>query len=1075
MRVALLTHNAQDGDAIGNQVAEKLTFFLGRGADVRVFAESRHRLHPAVHAYVCVLDPAAPGGEDWDFLVSADLIIAEYGHYYPLLGILPLLVGGKPRILLDYHGVTPAELWGGQNREGLELGLRHRGLVWCADAAVTHSRFTRLELLEASAFPEERCYRLGHPLEAEHFRAGPPIRDLRHRLGLGPVRLLLFVGRIAPNKRVPVLIEALAQLREQDPPVHAAIIGDAGDVYETEAQRCQERAAELGITERLHFLGHVDDETLGDAYRSADVLVMPSRHEGFCIPVIEAMASGLPVVAARAGALPETIAGAALTFTPDDAADLARQLRRVLGSSRADPPIQLAAPRLRVAVVAFRYGNDFVGGAETSLRTIAEALHRAGHHVEVFTTCTQSENHWSNQLPEGTVTRAGLDVHRFRIDPHDRNQHLESVRTILESDGQVTEQVEAEYLRHSIHSSRLIEALRRRAGRLDAILVGPYIFGLTADVAREFAEKTVLVPCFHDEPFARLRIWQEAYSGVGGLLYHSPEEKELGEAELGYNHPSSFCVGSWMDTARAGNPEQGADLVGGRPYLVYCGRYSLQKGLPTLLDFAGRYASEHPGRFTFAFLGQGDVAIPHADWARDLGFVSEEVKRDLLAGAAALVQLSRYESLSLCALEAWTQGVPLLADQHCAVLAGHLQRCGGGRAVNSYETFAAALDDLWEHPERWQAMGRQGQAYVQAQYGSAADFTARLEQALGDLAVPLAERLRRRGLQRAADFARPAWRERFADLVENLLDAPARLCREQIDVEPRNERRTVSAGQEAVLVPVQVVNRGTHAVLPEGPARFVLRSRLVDATGQPTTTPEAETSLPALLMPGQTLAAAISVPVPNGSGSYHVAFWAQRATATSGSAAEPLEEMEGNGHIHLIVQNALSRQAEHCCTPLLDVAQRALVEANRLQRLPDDYTDVTEGRFAAWKRWIKRKLLGNFKRAYVDVLSRQQSAVNQRVLSALNELTEACATLAHAQQAGGTQERGPESGDLAVLLYDLADQLAASQRHCAALETRLAHLERKIKDSPKKGTDPLKPRGKSPFSESKGHKTRDDS
>jgi hypothetical protein len=88
--------------------------------------------------------------------------------------------------------------------------------------------------------------------------------------------------------------------------------------------------------------------------------------------------------------------------------------------------------------------------------------------------------------------------------------------------------------------------------------------------------------------------------------------------------------------------------------------------------------------------------------------------------------------------------------------------------------------------------------------------------------------------------------------------------------------------------------------------------------------------------------------------------------------------------------------AAGCCGPALETAQAALVEADRLQRLPDDYTDVTEGAFAALKRRIKRKLLGNFKHAYVDVLSRQQSAFNRQLLDAVRELAECCATLDHA-------------------------------------------------------------------------------
>src|SRR5260370_12192378 len=106
--------------------------------------------------------------------------------------------------------------------------------------------------------------------------------------------------------------------------------------------------------------------------------------------------------------------------------------------------------------------------------------------------------------------------------------------------------------------------------------------------------------------------------------------------------------------------------------MAYCGRYSEQKNVPLLLEYARRYQALHPDRFTFAFLGQGEVPIPREGWARDLGFVDEATKLDVLAGAAALVQLSTYESLSLVALEAWTQGTPAIANRHCRVLAGHL-------------------------------------------------------------------------------------------------------------------------------------------------------------------------------------------------------------------------------------------------------------------------------------------------------------------------------------------------------------------------------------------------------------------
>jgi glycosyltransferase involved in cell wall biosynthesis len=1048
MRVALLSHNAQGGDAIGNQVAEKLAFFLERGADARVFLESDRDLHPTIRPHCHILPHPQPRGLAWQFLAGCDLVVAEYGQFYPLLSLLPLLAGGRPRILIDYHGVTPPELWGLQHREALERGLRQRGLLWCADAVLAHSRYILGELTGACGLPPERVHRLGFPIDLDSFRPGPP-GSWRKNLGLEQASVLLFVGRLAPNKRVPLLIEALARLRDLSPPVHALIAGTSADIYRAEARRCLELAERLGVADRLHLLGHLTGQPLRDAYRSADVLVIPSLWESFCIPALEAMACGVPVVAARTTALPETVAAAGLTFEPEDAEDLERQLRHVLGckseirisksetNPKSESPItetegstvseldhsdfgfvsdfdiRISDFPPRVALVSFRYGAGIAGGAEASLRTIATALTTAGCAVEVLATCTRGESTWTDELAEGTTELDGVPVHRFRIDAHDRPRHLEAVRAVWQADGRVSPEAEAEYLRHSVHSTRLLDTLRQRAGEFNAIITGPYLYGLTHAVATALPARTLLLPCFHDEPVANLRTWPRTYGKVGGLLYHSPEEQEFAQTVLGLNHPGGLYLGTYLDTEARGSAEAGRRAVAppsGR-YVVYAGRYSPQKELPVLLEHARRYTDRRPGRFTFAFMGEGPLAIPAEPWAGDLGFVSESRKRDLLAGASALLLPSRHESLSLAALEAWAQGTPVVANAHCAVLVAQLGRSGGGRAVDGYQEFECALDDLWEAPQAWHELGERGRAYVEAEYGSRAAFVERLLEAIAGLDVPIRERMRARGLERASGFGRPAWREQFARVVEQVLDAGPRPYREEVEVRPRGSERRVSTGARAALVPVRVVNRGTHPLVAEGPARTVLRCRVVNELGRTLAEPAEGTSLPGLLRPGRALSAAVPVPVPAAAGEYRVAFWAERADCglriadcgleTEASGGGPSFNPQSANHnpqsgnwLRLVV--AQESAADCCCGPALEAAQAALVEAERFRQLPDDYTDVTEGVFASLKRRIKRKLLGNFKHAYVDVLSRQQSACNARLLSAVRELAECCATLDHA-------------------------------------------------------------------------------
>ncbi len=84
-----------------------------------------------------------------------------------------------------------------------------------------------------------------------------------------------------------------------------------------------ERARRLGLGDRIHFAGYVDDETLARLYSGTAGLVYPSLYEGFGLPVLEAMACGAPVICSNSSSLPETAGDAALYVRPDDAEGLA--------------------------------------------------------------------------------------------------------------------------------------------------------------------------------------------------------------------------------------------------------------------------------------------------------------------------------------------------------------------------------------------------------------------------------------------------------------------------------------------------------------------------------------------------------------------------------------------------------------------------------------------------------------------------------------------------------------------------------------------------------------------------------
>lgn len=131
----------------------------------------------------------------------------------------------------------------------------------------------------------------------------------------------LYVGQTEPHKDVPTAIEAMQVLR--DTGIDLAIVGQPG--------RDHERVLALSASDlTVHVVGAVSDSELEDWYAHASVFVFPSLTEGFGYPPLEAMARGIPVVASRAGSLPEVLGDAALFHEPGEAEDLALQVRRVL-------------------------------------------------------------------------------------------------------------------------------------------------------------------------------------------------------------------------------------------------------------------------------------------------------------------------------------------------------------------------------------------------------------------------------------------------------------------------------------------------------------------------------------------------------------------------------------------------------------------------------------------------------------------------------------------------------------------------------------------------------------------------
>jgi hypothetical protein len=249
--------------------------------------------------------------------------------------------------------------------------------------------------------------------------------------------------------------------------------------------------------------------------------------------------------------------------------------------------------------------------------------------------------------------------------------------------------------------------------------------------------------------------------------------------------------------------------------------------------------------------------------------------------------------------------------------------------------------------------------------------------------------MRQRGLERAALLDRASWRTAFGTRIDELLERPARPYRMDIGIQPYQAECRVAWGTRTVLLPLRLFNWGTHLAPAEGPGRTLLCFEISEPRTGTVVMPRQATELSGLLLPGRAQTAVVPLTLPAQPGQYRLTLWAARACDRG---QEPLQRV----HLPLTVEESGNAVSPSCAAILLEELQRTLPEAKRLQKLPDDYEDVSEGRLGAWKRFVKKKLLNNFKQGYLDVLSRQQSSVNASLLLAVQQLGECCSVLDHA-------------------------------------------------------------------------------
>lgn len=295
-----LTAGYANGDAISNEARVLRAMFRSWGVESDIFCETR-RILPELRRDARPLEEAVSACRPDDIAILHLSIGSPANEVFARLPC---------RKVILYHNITPPHFFRGIQPEietHLKLGIEQiRALAGIADLNLAVSAYNAREL-ETMGYRDVRVM----PMRLDRGQwEGPADPRILREYGDGKINIL-FVGRGAPNKRIEDLLFAFYYVqRYAEPDARLIHVGSYGGLERYHAL-LRTKAVELQLR-NVVFAGAVPQDALRAYYKCAAVFLCMSEHEGFCIPLIEAMAHGVPVIAYAAAAVPDTLDGAGI-------------------------------------------------------------------------------------------------------------------------------------------------------------------------------------------------------------------------------------------------------------------------------------------------------------------------------------------------------------------------------------------------------------------------------------------------------------------------------------------------------------------------------------------------------------------------------------------------------------------------------------------------------------------------------------------------------------------------------------------------------------------------------------------
>ncbi len=320
MKIVQVLTNFAFGDAIGNDVCALDTALKSMGYHTEIYAEHIDKRIKRESVFLA---------NRLIKLEKEDIIIY---HLSTGTELNYKVAQSKARLLICYHNITPPEFFHGYSlraeeacRQGLEAA---KYLAKKAEYCWSDSEFNKKDLLTMDY--QQKIDILPILIPFDDYKKQPN-REIIRKYGEDGVVNLLFTGRVAPNKKHEDIIRAFYYYKKYKNPKSRLFLIGGFDKKDRYFQKLQQYIEKLGLgTEDVIFPGHIKFDEILAYYHIADVFLCMSEHEGFCVPLVEAMYFGIPILAYASTAIPDTLGKGGLLLDEKDPIYAAEIIHRLV-------------------------------------------------------------------------------------------------------------------------------------------------------------------------------------------------------------------------------------------------------------------------------------------------------------------------------------------------------------------------------------------------------------------------------------------------------------------------------------------------------------------------------------------------------------------------------------------------------------------------------------------------------------------------------------------------------------------------------------------------------------------------